>query len=281
MSTVTKDPQLLGKKAVKYGFGIVVSLWMLFPIYWMLTAGFKSNDSLMVLPPDWIMLDFTFTHYVELFMETEFHRFLLNSFVVSFSAVVISVILGVPAAYSLSRLDPPAKDDIAFYILSTRMVPPLAILVPLFIFYVSIGIADSLIGLTLTSLLITLPMIVWIVKGFIDELPESLEESAMVDGCNRTQAFLEIVVPLVRPGIAAASFIGFIFAWNNFVLALVLVGGANRTAPLVIQSSMGYLSINWGMLGAAGTVTILPPVILSIAIRDHLVEGMTMGAVKE
>lgn len=281
MSTTTRDPATVARKVVKYGFGVVVSLWMLFPIYWMLTTGLKTNESIMTLPPDWLVTDFTAAHYVDLFTEMEFHNFLFNSFVVSATAVVISVIIGVPAAYSLSRMDVPARDDISFYILSTRMVPPLAILVPLFIFYVSVGLTGSLVGLILTSLLITLPMIVWIVKGFIDELPESLEESAMVDGCTRMQAFLEVVVPLIMPGIAAASFIGFIFSWNNFVLALVLVGGADRTAPLVIQSSMGYLEINWGMLGAAGTVTILPPTILSLAIRNHLVEGMTMGAVKE
>jgi len=281
MSTMTGNPKNLVKKVAKYGLGVLVSLWMLFPIYWMVTTGLKTNRSIMTLPPDWLVTDFTTVHYVDLFTEMGFHNFLFNSFIVSATAVVISVIIGVPAAYSLSRMDIPMRDDISFYILSTRMVPPLAILVPLFIFYVSVGLTASLVGLILTSLLITLPMIIWIVKGFIDELPESLEESAMVDGCTRTQAFLEIVVPLVTPGIAAASFIGFIFSWNNFVLALVLVGGADRTAPLVIQSSMGYLEINWGMLGAAGTVTILPPVIISLAIRNHLVEGMTMGAVKK
>ena len=281
MSTTTGSPKNLVKKTAKYGLGVLVSLWMLFPIYWMLTTGLKTNRSIMTLPPDWLVTDFTMVHYVDLFTEMGFHNFLFNSFIVSATAVVISVIIGVPAAYSLSRMDLPMRDDISFYILSTRMVPPLAILVPLFIFYVSVGLTASLVGLILTSLLITLPMIIWIVKGFIDELPESLEESAMVDGCTRTQAFLEVVVPLVTPGIAAASFIGFIFSWNNFVLALVLVGGADRTAPLVIQSSMGYLEINWGMLGAAGTVTILPPVILSLAIRNHLVEGLTMGAVKK
>jgi multiple sugar transport system permease protein len=124
-------------------------------------------------------------------------------------------------------------------------------------------------------------MIIWIVKGFIDELPDSLEESAMIDGCNRIQAFREIVVPLVMPGIAAAAFISFIFSWNNFLLALVLTGGETRTAPLVIQSSMGYLEIDWGMLGAAALVTVLPVIVISLLIRNYLVEGLTLGAVKQ
>ncbi|AUV80833.1 hypothetical protein C2R22_03465 [Salinigranum rubrum] len=279
--TQTPNPALLGKKAVKYGFGIVVSIWMLFPIFWMATTGFKRNESIMNLPPDWLLFDVTLVHYRDLFTEFGFHQFLFNSFLVATGAVLISVVIGVPAAYSLSRMDVPREQDISFWILSTRMIPPLAVLVPLFIFFTTVGLTDSLLGLMITHFLITLPMIIWIVKGFIDELPQSLEESAMVDGCNRIQAFREVVVPLVMPGIAAAAFIGFIFSWNNFLLALVLTGGGTRTAPLVIQSSMGYLSIDWGMLGAAGTLTILPPVVLSLLIKDHLVEGMTMGAVKE
>lgn len=279
--SVADNPLAAVKIAIKYGFGVLVSIWMLFPVFWMATTGLKENESIMNLPPQWLLFDVTFRHFTELFTETGFHQYLFNSFVVATASVAVSIIIGVPAAYALSRMDVPASDDISFYILSTRMVPPLAILVPLYIFYSAVGLTDSLVGLTITHLLITLPMVIWISKGFIDELPPSLEESALVDGCNRIQAFREIVVPLVTPGIAAAAFIGFIFSWNNFMLALVLTSGADKTAPLVIQSSMGYLSINWGMLGAAGTLTIIPPVVLSLLIRDYLVQGMTMGAVKE
>lgn len=281
LSSVTDDPISLAKAAVKYGFGVLVSIWMLFPIFWMATTGLKKNESIMELPPDWLVFDVTLQHYQNLFSEMQFLQYLFNSFLVAAVAVGVSIVVGVPAAYSLSRMEVPRESDISFWILSTRMIPPLAILVPLYIFYTTVGLTDSLAGLTITHLLITLPMIIWIVKGFIDELPPSLEESALVDGCNRIQAFREIVIPLVMPGIAAAAFIGFIFSWNNFMLALVLTSGADKTAPLVIQSSMGYLEINWGMLGAAGTITILPPVVLSLLIKDHLVEGMTMGAVKE
>lgn len=267
--------------AVKYGFGVLVSIWMLFPIYWMFVTAIKPRESIVTLPPDFVFFDVTLENFRTLFVEQGFHQYLINSGVVAIAAVVISVIIGVPAAYSLSRMDVPADHHISFWILSTRMIPPLAVLVPLYIFFTIFGLTKSLVGLTITHFLITLPMVIWIVKGFVDELPESMEESALVDGCNRIQAFREIVVPLITPGIAAAAFIGFIFSWNNFLLALVLTSGDTKTAPLVIQSSMGYLSIDWGMLGAAGTVTILPPVLLSLLIRDHLVEGMTMGAVKE
>lgn len=279
--SLTADPMAAVKIAVKYGIGLVISFWMLFPIYWMFTAGLKVRESIMNLPPDWIFFQTTTRHYEELFFDLGFHQFLFNSLFVSVSVVLLSLFLAVPAAYSLSRLDVPAGHHFSFYILSTRMIPPLAILVPLFIFYQAAGLTDSRLGLIIAHFLLTLPLMIWIIKGFIDEIPESLEESAMVDGCNRIQAFRTVVLPLIKPGVAAAAFIAFIFSWNDFQLALVLVGGEERTAPLVIQSAMGYLEINWGMLGAAGTVTVLPVIIISLLIRDYLVEGMTMGAVKE
>ncbi|MFB6107435.1 MAG: carbohydrate ABC transporter permease [Haloplanus sp.] len=275
------DPAELFRAALKYGFGFVVTVWMLFPIFWLVTTSIKSQNDLMRRVPKFVYFHFTFSHYAELFGPQNFGHYLLNSLIVAVAAVSIGIVLGVPAAYALSRMDIPRESDVSFWILSTRMIPPLAVLVPLYIFYTTVGLTSSLLGLIITHLLITLPMIIWIVKGFIDELPRSLEESALVDGCNRIQAFREIVVPLVAPGIAAAAFIGFIFSWNNFLLAIVLTSGATKTAPLVIQSSMGYLSIDWGLLGAAGTITILPPIVVSLLIRDYLVEGITMGAVKE
>jgi len=281
VSFATENPKAALVAGIKYGVGVVIAIWMLFPIYWMVATSIQPEQVIMNWPPKFLFFNPVLDNYVTLFTEQEFGKFLFNSLVVAVGAVSISVLIGVPAAYSLSRMDVYGGHHIGFWILSTRMVPPLSIMVPLFIFLTDFGLDRSLVGLTIVHFLITLPMIIWIVKGFIDELPRSLEESAMVDGCNRIQAFREIVVPLVMPGIAAAAFISFIFSWNNFLLALVLTGGDTQTAPLVIQSSMGYLSINWGMLGAAGTVTVLPVILISLALRNHLVEGLTMGAVKQ
>ncbi|MFC6872409.1 carbohydrate ABC transporter permease [Halobellus marinus] len=281
MESAADEPLAALTTAAKYAVGFVVSLWMLFPIYWMVTVSIQQKETIMNWPPKFLFYTPVLENYITLFVEQNFAQYLFNSLVVAVGAVSISVIIGVPAAYSLSRMDVYGGHHIGFWILSTRMIPPLSIMVPLFIFLSGVGLDRSLIGLTIVHFLITLPMIIWIVKGFIDELPQSMEESAMVDGCNRIQAFREIVVPLVMPGIAAAAFISFIFSWNNFLLALVLTGGDTRTAPLVIQSSMGYLSINWGMLGAAGTLTVLPVILISLALRNHLVEGLTMGAVKQ
>ena len=279
--TVFEDPVATAKLAVKYGFGVVVSIWMLFPIFWMVVTSIKPREAILSREPVFISFTPTMANYIEIFVEDGFHQYLLNSFITASASVMIGVIIGVPAAYSLSRMDIPGGHHISFWILSTRMVPPLAILVPLYILFVSAGLTGNLRGLIIVHLLITLPMIIWITKGFIDELPESLEESALIDGCNRIQAFREIVVPLVMPGIAAAAFISFIFSWNNFMLALVLTQGPSKTAPLEIQSAMGYLEISWGTLGAAATVTVLPVILISLVIRNQLVEGLTLGAVKE
>jgi len=275
------DPVRAVRIAVKYGIGVLVSVWMLFPIYWMFTNSFRTNEAIQNWPPKFIFFDPTLTHWEELFVENGFQQFLFNSAFISITVVVLSLFLAIPAAYSLSRLDVPAGHHISFYILSTRMVPPLAILVPLYVFYQYVGLTNSRVGLIIAHFLLTLPLMIWIIKGFIDEIPESLEESAMVDGCNRIEAFRAVILPLIMPGVAAAAFIGLIFSWNDFQLALVLLSGADRTAPLVIQSTMGYLEIDYGLLGAASTITVLPVVIISLLIRDYLVEGMTMGAVKE
>lgn len=281
LSAIRDDPRAAVGIIAKYIIGLTICFWMLFPIYWMFTTGLKTREATTSLPPTWIPFEITFENYQTLFFEMGFQQYLFNSLFVSTTVVFMSLVLAVPAAYSLSRLDIPADHHISFYILSTRMVPPLAILVPLFVFYRNVGLTNSRVGLIIVHFLLTLPLMIWIIKGFIDEIPDSLEESAMIDGCNRLQAFREVILPLIAPGVAAAAFIGFIFSWNDFQLALVLVGGEQQTAPLVIQSSLGYLSIDWGMLGAAGTITVLPVIILSLLIRDYLVEGMTMGAVKE
>jgi multiple sugar transport system permease protein len=281
---LVENPVETSLRVAKYGFGLVVTVWMLFPVYWMVMTAIKHNDTILSGTPRFLPgVDFypTLANFGRLFNELQFLKFLTNSFIVATGAVLISVLIGVPAAYSLSRMDVPADHHISFWILSTRMIPPLSVMVPLFLFFTWFGLTGSLWGLTVVHFLITLPMVIWIVKGFIDELPSSLEESAMIDGCNRIQAFREIVVPLVMPGIAAAAFISFIFSWNNFLLALVLTRGDTRTAPLVIQSSMGYLEIDWGVLGAAALVTVLPVIVISLLIRNYLVEGLTLGAVKE
>jgi len=275
------NPLGTAKLTVKYAVAVLISLWMLFPIYWMVVTGIQPRETILNWPPKFLFFTPTLEHYAGLFLEEGYHLFLFNSLVVSSMAVGISLALAIPAAYSLSRMDVPGGHHFAFYILSTRMVPPLAILVPLFVFYQNLGLSNSRPGLIIVHLLLTLPLMIWIIKGFIDDIPVSLEESAMVGGCTRMQAFREVTLPLIAPGVGAAAFIGFIFSWNDFQMALVLVDGTRRTAPLAIQATMGYLEIRWGQLGAAGTVTVLPVILLSLAIRNYLVAGMTMGAVKE
>ena len=281
MSVASGSPRAMIGTGLKYVIGLLACLWMLFPIYWTLTTAFKTRESILDATPDLVPTLITFDHFQAIFSESVgIQQNVFNSTLVAVSSVGIGILVGVPAAYALSRMDVPRKTDVGFWILSTRMAPPLAILIPLVGFYFTVGIGQGLVGLTVTHLLITLPLIIWIVKGFIDELPDSLEESAMVDGCNRMQALRTVVFPLVAPGVAAAAFIAFIFSWNNYVLALYLTTGASSTLPIAVSNSVGTYSIQWGQLGAAVIVTILPPVVLSLLIRNYLVAGMTMGAVK-
>ena len=281
MRVANRSPRAVIGTGLKYVVGFLACVWMLFPIYWTLTTAFKTREAILGSTPVFVPTLITFEHFRTIFSgSVDIQANILNSVLVAVAAVGIGILIGVPAAYALSQMDVPRKGDIGFWILSTRMAPPLAILIPLVGFYFAAGIGQGLIGLTVTHLLITVPLIIWIVKGFIDDLPDSLEESAMVDGCNRLQALRTVVFPLVAPGVAAAAFIAFIFSWNNYVLALYLTTGESATLPIAVSNSVGTYSIQWGQLGAAVTVTILPPVVLSLLIRNYLVAGMTMGAVK-
>jgi multiple sugar transport system permease protein len=281
MSTANGSPRVVAAKGLKYFIGLIACIWMLFPIYWTLTTALKTREAILDSTPDLVPTLITFEHFQIIFSQSvDIQQNIFNSTLVAVASVGVGLLIGVPAAYALSRMDVPRKTDIGFWILSTRMAPPLAILIPLVGFYFSVGIGQGLVGLAVTHLLITLPLIIWIVKGFIDDLPDSLEESAMVDGCNRIQALRTVVFPLVAPGVAAAAFIAFIFSWNNYVLALYLTTGGSSTLPIAVSQSVGTYSIQWGQLGAVVIVTILPPVVLSLLIRNYLVAGMTMGAVK-
>lgn len=282
MSVANRSPQTVVRRSLKYLIGFIICVWMLFPIYWTLTTALKTRSQILSSTPDFIPTLITFEHFRRIFAETGLgiQSNIFNSALVAITAVGFGIVIGVPAAYALSRMQVPRKTDIGFWILSTRMAPPLTILIPLVGFYFAAGIGQGLFALAITHLLITLPLIIWIVKGFIDDLPDSLEESAMVDGCNRIQALRTVVLPLVAPGIAAAAFIAFIFSWNNYVLALYLTTSSSATLPIAVSRSVGTYSVQWGVLGAAVIVTIIPPVVLSLLIRNYLVAGMTMGAVK-
>lgn len=269
-------------------FVVFYLVWTLLPFIIMFVSSFKDLLEAFKLPAvgDWmgigVFFDFTATtkHYATLFHENNFGRYILNSLIAAGGSAVISVIFGSLAAYSLSRVEFRGKKDLFFWIISTRMAPVVAVMVPLFAIFRSLDLVGTLPGLILAYTTFNLPFAIWILKGFFDNVPYGIEEAQMVDGATRFQAFRSIL-PLVAPGIGAFIVLCILFAWNDFLFAAIIGSGGAKTLPVATRELVQPQNIQWGAIMAAGVVTTAPMMLLGLVIRKYLVTGLTMGAVKE
>lgn len=269
-------------------FVVLYLVWTLLPFVIMFVSSFKDLLAAFKLPEvgDWlgigVFFDFTptFKHYETLFQENNFGRYIMNSLIAAGGSAVISVIFGSLAAYSLSRVDFRGKSDLFFWIISTRMAPVVAVMVPLFAIFRSLDLVGTLPGLILAYTTFNLPFAIWILKGFFDNVPYGIEEAQMVDGATRFQAFTSIL-PLVAPGIGAFIVLCVLFAWNDFLFAAIIGSGGAKTLPVATRELVQPQNIQWGAIMAAGVVTTAPMMLLGLVIRKYLVTGLTMGAVKE
>ena len=269
-------------------FVVFYLIWTLLPFVVMFVSSFKDLLDAFKLPAvgDWagirVFFDFTptFTHYQTLFADDNFGQYVLNSLIAAGGSAVISVIFGSLAAYALSRVDFRGKSDLFFWIISTRMAPVVAVMVPLFAIFRSLGLVGTLPGLILAYTTFNLPFAIWILKGFFDNVPYGIEEAQMVDGATRFQAFRSIL-PLVAPGIGAFIVLCILFAWNDFLFAAIIGSGGAKTLPVATRELVQPQNIQWGEIMAAGVVTTAPMMLLGLVIRKYLVTGLTMGAVKE
>lgn len=269
-------------------FVVFYLVWTLLPFIIMFVSSFKDLLEAFKLPAvgDWmgigVFFDFTATtkHYATLFHENNFGRYIFNSLIAAGGSAVISVIFGSLAAYSLSRVEFRGKKDLFFWIISTRMAPVVAVMVPLFAIFRSLDLVGTLPGLILAYTTFNLPFAIWILKGFFDNVPYGIEEAQMVDGATRFQAFRSIL-PLVAPGIGAFIVLCILFAWNDFLFAAIIGSGGAKTLPVATRELVQPQNIQWGAIMAAGVVTTAPMMLLGLVIRKYLVTGLTMGAVKE
>lgn len=212
---------------------------------------------------------------------SDFTKRLTNSIIIAFGATIASVTLGLFAAYAFSRFDVPGANDLLFFILSGRMLPAVVVAIPIFLMYRQLGLHDTHIGMILVYTVFNLSLTVWLLKGFIDEIPREYEEAAMVDGYSRFQAFYKIVLPQTATGIAATTVFSLIFVWNEYAFALMLTSQGARTAPPAIATMLGRGGIEWSAI-AAGTLAFLIPVLIVIfVLRKHLLRGVTFGAIRQ
>jgi multiple sugar transport system permease protein len=205
----------------------------------------------------------------------------LNSIIIGFGSTFLSIILGTLAAYGFSRFRVPIKDDLLFFILSTRMMPPIAVAIPIFLMYRKLGLSDTITGMVILYTAVNISLAVWLLKGFIDEIPQEYEEAALVDGYTRFQAFWKVVLPQARAGIAATAIFCLIFSWNEYAFALLLTSGTAQTAPPFIPEIIGEGGLDWPAVAAGTTLFLFPVVIFTIMLKDQLLSGITFGAIRK
>jgi len=261
-----------------YGQTLLLLALTLFPVLWLIQLSLKVESEAFRMPPQLIFWP-TLENYVALF-QGKFARSFGNSLVVSVATTLISLVLGVPAAYALSRAGFQADKGIALWVLTTRMAPPIAFAIPFFLTYRYLGLIDTLLGLMIIYLTFNLSLVIWMMRTFFDGLPRSLEEAAEIDGAGPWGAFLRITLPLAGPGLATTAIFCFLFAWNDFFFALVLTRSQAQMAPVAIVNFMNYEGWEWGKIAAGGTLIMLPVVIFSLLVRRYLIRGLTAGAIK-
>jgi len=205
----------------------------------------------------------------------------LNSIIIGFGSTFLAVFLGTLAAYGFSRFRVTLKDDLMFFILSTRMMPPIAVAIPIFLMYRTLGLSDTHLGMILLYTAVNISLAVWLLKGFIDEIPREYEEAAVIDGYTRFQAFWKVVLPQARTGIAATAIFCLIFAWNEYAFALLLTSGQAQTAPPFIPIIIGEGGLDWPAVAAGTSLFLLPIVIFTVLLRNQLLRGITFGAVRK
>ncbi len=312
MSNSVTEPSV----RTKWTAGTLVILYAvitLLPLVWIIATGFKSPSDAIAYPPT-VLFAPTLEGYVNLFTDrtrataqmlaaegepttwygrivreqgnviagpSRYGERFLNSVIIGFGSTALCMVLGTMAAYAFSRFKVPLKDDLLFFILSTRMMPPIAVAIPIFLMYRSLGLSDTHLGMILLYTAVNISLAVWLLKGFIDEIPREYEEAALIDGYTRFQAFVKVVLPQAATGIASTAIFCLIFAWNEYAFAVLLTSGTAQTAPPFIPTIIGVGGQDWPAVAAGATIFLMPVMIFTILLRKHLLRGITFGAVRK
>jgi multiple sugar transport system permease protein len=256
----------------------VVLVW-LFPIYWIFLTSLKTPLEINQKTPSFIF-DPTMTNYRHLFEEFHFARIVKNSLIVTCATTAIVMFLALLAAYAIARMNVPGGKHIALWMLSLRFMPPIAIVIPFFIAWQKLGLIDTYQGLILIYVAFNLPFAIWMLRGFLVEVPRDLDEAAMLDGLGHLSIIRRIILPLVAPGAAVTAIFTFSFTWNEYLMALILTSRDATTVPVTVSKFIQAYSILWGDVGAAATIELLPMLVVVFLLQRHIMRGITLGAVK-
>lgn len=269
----------LGKKVILYLLTIFVSLISIGPIVFLLITSFKEPELTSAIPPVWRFIP-TLQNYREVLTLTDFRKYFFNSLLVGLTATSLAVVLGTFAAYGFSRFRFRGMFWLRMSALVPQMLPPIVLVVPFYILFMRINLTDKPLALIVAYLTFTVPLSVWMMIGFFDDIPVELEQQAMIDGSSRFGALIRVNLPLVLPGIAATAILNFIYCWNEFLYAVILTGRNARTLPVTITSYMTHRAILWGRIAAAGSLVLIPVLIFSLVAQRYLIRGLSGGAIK-
>ncbi len=265
------------RTAAYYALVCLAMLPTVFVFYWMVTLSLKTQVEAAGYPPHFFRFALTFKNYADVFQKNPFVLYIWNSLVVASGSTALGLVVGLPAAFSIARW---RQQGLALTVLVARIVPGISYLIPWYILFRHLHLVDTYGALILSHLVVGLPLIIWVMIGFFEDVPGELEDAALIDGCSYYGAFWRVALPLVRPGIVAAGILSFIFSWNNFLFSVILAGRHTRTLPIAVFNMIGFEEINWGPLAAAATMITLPVIVLTLIVQRHIVSGLTFGAVK-
>ena len=261
---------------------LVVLLWILFPVFWLFLTSIKSEADAFAYPPKLIFeptLD-AYRHILSSEAGFEWPRYWLNSVTVASLSTLIALVVGIPAAYGLTRFRFKNRRFTMFSILSVRFMPPIVIAIPLLFMMRSLKLSDSTIGLSFIHAVFALPFVVWILLGFFASVPRDLSDAALVDGLSEMGTLFRIILPVIRPGLVAAGLFAVLLSWNEFPIALVLTSEAAKTIPVAATTLVAERTIHWDRVAATGIIAIIPTVAFAAFIQRHLIRGLSAGAIK-
>jgi multiple sugar transport system permease protein len=272
--------QGIGLSDLLCGFALAVALFVfLAPVLWMLITAVKPPGEWLNEPPVFIPSELHWANFTDALFKWGGLKGLTDSLIVASLSTLLSLLLGVPAAYAIGRYQT-GGDNLSFTVLSILFMPPVAVAIPMYLFWSALGLIDSYTALILQYMVFNIPFLTWVLKGFFEDIPRDMEDSAMVNGATRWRAFWEIAVPLARPAILAVSLLAFIFSWNEFFFALILTRANVTTLPFILPVLMEGHDVLWGDIAAIATLGALPVVILAFALQKYLVRGLSFGTLR-
>ncbi len=265
-------------KILYYSLIILICIFAVFPFYWMVSISLK-NHAQSYDPSVWFFKPI-FDNYISIFKTRNISAYLKNSIIISVGTTLLSLFLGTLTAYGLAKYKFKKKEDVSFWLLSLRMSPAMAAVLPIFTIVSILRVFDNHFVLIITYMMFNIPFVVWMMRSFFEEIPKEIEESAKVDGCSNLQALVRVVLPMALPGLTATAIFCILQSWNEFVFALFLTAKAAPTLPTTVQNFLSVSGVVWGEMSAVGVVSSAPMIIFAIAVQKYMVRGLTFGAVK-